>query len=91
MTVNGRDVRLTAPQNSAYDDILSAEAVEFVARLAERFQPSLQQLLAKRVKVQAAFDSGEQKLDFNPHTQDIRDKEWKVSIRELCILTEGYK
>ena len=73
-----REVTLTGAQNQAYDEILTPEAINFVAGLARRFQPGLEQLLAKRVKVQAAFDSGSQKLDFNPHTQDIRDKEWKV-------------
>lgn len=73
-------MRLTGPREPAYDEILSAEAIEFVATLVRRFQPSLQQLLSKRLKIQAAFDSGEQKLDFNAHTKDIREKEWKVCL-----------
>ena len=88
-----RDVTLTGAQNQAYDELLTPEAINFVAGLARRFQPGLEQLLAKRVKVQAAFDSGSQKLDFNPHTQDIREKEWKVccraySFKGLILVTQ---
>lgn len=72
------DITLTAHQKFSSDDILKPDAINFVAHLARRFEPSLHQLLSKRLRVQAGFDSGERKLDFNPHTQDIRDKEWKV-------------
>ena len=88
-----RDVSLTGAQNQAYDEMLTPDAVNFVANLARRFQPGLEQLLAKRVKVQAAFDSGSQKLDFNPHTQDIRDKDWKVSnvnFSLVCSITSNH-
>lgn len=78
MACSRNDVTIAGAQHAAYAEILTPEAIEFVAALARRFQPSLEQLLAKRVRVQAAYDSGEQKLDFNPHTQHIREKEWKV-------------
>ena len=72
------NVRVASPPSADTDQILTPEAIDFVAQLARRFQPSLEQLLAKRVTVQAEFDAG-RKLDFNAHTQDIRDKDWKVS------------
>lgn len=74
------NVKVASPPNAECSDILTPEAIDFVSQLAQRFQPSLEQLLAKRVKVQAEFDAGK-KLDFNPHTQDIRDKDWKVGLR----------
>jgi len=73
------NLKVASPPNAECSEILTPEAIDFVAQLARRFQPGLEQLLAKRVKVQAEFDAG-RKLDFNPHTQDIRDKDWKVII-----------
>ena len=85
-----KDVRLVGPQRPGYDTILTPEAIQFVATLAKRFQPGLENLLAKRVKVQAAFDSGEQRLDFKPSTQDIREKEWRVSFTKLPSSTNSH-
>lgn len=78
MAAKDRDITLCGASDPTYAEILTPEAINFVAALARRFRPSLEQLLAKRVRVQAAYDSGEQKLDFNPQTQDIRDRDWQV-------------
>jgi hypothetical protein len=80
------NLKVSSPPNADCSEILTPEAIDFVAQLARRFQPGLEQLLAKRVKVQAEFDAGK-KLDFNPHTQDIRDNDWKVDLPSLYTIS----
>ena len=58
-------------------EVLTPDALAFVALLARRFQPRLEQLVARRQQVQARFDSGS-KPDFLPETQHIRDSDWQV-------------
>ena len=62
----------------AYAEILSAPALEFIAKLARQFEPRRRELLAQRAQRQAEFDAG--KLpDFLPETQAIREGDWKVA------------
>jgi malate synthase len=69
--VVGRDL----PASSA---ILTDEALSFVARLHRQFNPTREDLLAKRAKRQLEFDAG--KLpDFLPETEKVREAEWKVA------------
>jgi malate synthase len=59
-------------------DILSAEASAFITELARRFEPTRQQLLARRVARQKDIDAG--KLpDFLPETAHIRESDWTVA------------
>lgn len=62
----------------AYEQILTPEAVAFLAELARRFETTRQERLAARVEAQADLDAG--KLpDFPKETADIRAKEWTVA------------
>lgn len=65
------------PAGPGYDDILTAEALEFIAALARRFSPDVQELLARRVERQAAIDRGEMP-DFLEETRSIRESAWQV-------------
>jgi malate synthase len=60
-----------------YAQILTPEAIAFVAKLQRAFAPRRQELLARRAARQKEFDAG--KLpDFLPETKSIRDSEWKI-------------
>lgn len=71
-------LQITAPVSSAFREILSDEALAFIAELAEEFRPRLEALLAERESRQARFDDGELP-DFLPDTQDIRDGDWTIA------------
>ncbi len=62
----------------AYADILSPQALAFVAKLARKFEGRRRELLAARVKRQAEFDAGNLP-DFLPDTRPIRESEWAVA------------
>ena len=60
-----------------FDEILSPEALGFVAMLERRFGAERRRLLAQRGKVQAKLDAGENP-DFLPETENIREADWTV-------------
>src|SRR6266404_4090503 len=58
--------------------ILTSEARAFLSKLAARFEPRRQELLARRRTVQQDIDNG--KLpDFLPETAGIRQRDWTVA------------
>ncbi len=69
---------VTGPVTEAYSEILTLEALEFVASLARRFEVRRQELLARRKVRQAAIDAG-RFPDFLPDTAEIRAGDWKVA------------
>src|SRR6266436_3666929 len=65
--------------------ILTPEARAFLSKLAARFEPRRQELLARRRTVQQDIDNG--KLpDFLPETAGIRQRDWTVAPipKDLC-------
>ena len=60
------------------DEILSAEAVAFLADLHVRFNARRLDLLAARAERQKRFDAGETP-DFLAETKAVRDGDWKVA------------
>jgi len=69
---------LLAPVNSQQAEILSPEALEFLATLHREFNPRRLQLLEDRKRRQAAIDQGEMPR-FLPETKSIREQSWRVS------------
>ncbi|MBL8521650.1 MAG: malate synthase A [Betaproteobacteria bacterium] len=68
---------ISAPVPPAFADILTPGALDFVVKLARRFEPARQTRLAARAARQAEFDAG--KLpDFLPETKAIRESNWQV-------------
>jgi len=62
---------------ATYEQILSPQAVTFVAKLARKFETRRRELMAARTQRQAGFDAG--KLpDFLPETREVRESEWTV-------------
>ena len=60
-----------------YDEILTRNALSFVADLHRRFDATRKRLLARRGERQRRFDTGELP-DFLAETKHIRDGNWKV-------------
>jgi malate synthase len=71
-------VELRAPVEGRDEEILSADALAFVAELHRRFDESRRELLAARVTRQARIDAGELP-DFLPETAEIRESDWRVA------------
>jgi malate synthase len=59
-------------------EILTDEALGFLAELHERFDTRRRELLAARIERQKRFDGGELP-DFLPETRDIRESDWTVA------------
>ncbi len=62
----------------AFAEILTPEALRFVALLQREFGARRKELLAARVKVRERLEAGEFP-DFFPETAEIRNSEWKVA------------
>jgi len=72
------DLQINAPGQATYAEILTPEAMRFVARLASEFEPRRQDLLARRQVRQAEIDAGHFP-DFLAETAGIRESEWTVA------------
>jgi malate synthase len=71
-------LNVLGPLAPGFDEILTPDALGFVAALCRRFGGIREDLLARRVARQEAFDRGELP-DFLPETAAIRSGEWKVA------------
>ena len=58
-------------------EVLTREALGFIAELHRRFEPRRQALLEARAGRQRAFDAGALP-DFRPDTRDIREGDWRI-------------
>ncbi|HLG64761.1 MAG TPA: malate synthase A [Ktedonosporobacter sp.] len=71
-------IEIKAPITPEFAQILTPEAMSFVAKLARSFETRRQELLQKRVQRQAEIDAG--KLpDFLPETAHIRRQDWTIA------------
>jgi len=68
-----------------FAEILTPEALEFVAKLHRRFEPRRQELLAMRAARQKEFDRGALP-DFLAETKKIRDAEWTIASQPRDML-----
>jgi malate synthase len=66
-----------AVRGPRFDEILTKEALGFVAELHKRFEKKRAELMARRTARQARFDKGELP-DFLAETRKIRESDWKV-------------
>ena len=74
--LEGIDVR--APVVGRFAEILTPEALEFVASLQREFNPTRESLLRRRAERQAEIDAGGS-LDFLPETRGVRERHWQVA------------
>src|SRR4051794_22222083 len=61
-----------------FDEVLTDDAVAFVAELHRRFDGRRRELLAAREERQRWLDEGGT-LDFLPETREVREGEWQVA------------
>src|SRR4028118_35884 len=74
----GEGIEITKEIPDEYREILSPEAVAFVARLAREFTPRVEERLQARQDRQERINAGEMP-DFLPETKDIREGDWKIA------------
>ncbi|NJL50748.1 MAG: malate synthase A [Blastochloris sp.] len=71
-------VKLPAKMAARFEEILTPEALDFIAALHRRFDGRRRELLRARAERQARFDAGELP-DFLPETKHIRQHPWQVA------------
>lgn len=71
-------IEILAPVNEERASVLTPAALHFVASLSRQFEPTRQELLGSRERVQQELNAG--KLpDFLEETRHVRESEWKVA------------
>src|SRR5580700_5315572 len=75
-TLDGIEIRGPIAEN--FSEILTPEALRFVARLQREFNARRQELLERRERRQAEIDQGK-RPDFLPETAHIRASDWQVA------------
>jgi malate synthase len=71
-------VEFTAPIPDEFAEILTSEAVSFVAKLSREFGGRVEEILQKRAERQERIDAGEMP-DFLSETREIREGDWKIA------------
>ncbi|SIM84990.1 malate synthase A [Micromonospora cremea] len=71
-------IEVTGPMHPRYDEILTPEALTFLADLHRAFDPRRRDLLALRRQREAELADGGL-LDFLPETREIREADWRVA------------
>jgi malate synthase len=71
-------MEIKADIKPGYEQILTPEALELVAKLTREFEPRRQELLAARTERAKRLDAGE-RPDFLPETAHIRNGDWKIA------------
>ncbi|MBW6493555.1 MAG: malate synthase A [Burkholderiaceae bacterium] len=71
-------IKINAEMEPRFEEILTPEALEFVARLHRAFEPRRQELLAARVARMARINAGE-RPDFLPETRAVREGDWEIA------------
>jgi malate synthase len=71
-------IEIKAPIHDGFEQVLTDEALAFVAELHTRFDDRRRELLQRRAERRARFAQGEM-LDFIPDTKEIREGDWQVA------------
>ncbi len=72
------NLQLRGAIERGFDEVITADALEFVAELQHRFGPRRLELLNARAQRRARLAQGEL-LDFRPETREIREADWRVA------------
>jgi malate synthase len=75
---NHTGVEVTGPMHDRYDEVLTPEALGFLADLHRTFDARRRELLAKRQERDAVLAAGGM-LDFLTETKDVREADWRVA------------
>jgi malate synthase len=78
-------VEIRGQMAPGFEEILTPEALAFVAKLQREFRGRRKECLKRRQERQAALDAG-QSLDFLSETKHIRESDWKCASipADLC-------
>lgn len=71
-------VEITATASGAFGEILTPDALAFIATLAREFDDRRHSVLETRKQVQADIDGGKFP-DFSPETRQIRESDWTAA------------
>lgn len=71
-------IEITAPVTAEFAEILTPDALNFVAALVRAFAPTREALLRKRTQRQLEIDAG-RLPDFLPETAEIRQGDWTIA------------
>jgi malate synthase len=71
-------IEFTAEVPEEFAEILTPEAVAFVAKLSREYRGRVEELLARRAERQERISAGEMP-DFLPETREIREGDWKIA------------
>src|SRR5437762_11409339 len=71
-------VEITGAIATGYEEILTPDALSFIAKLHRAFEPRRRECLQRRQDRQEAFDRGES-LDFLTETKHIREGDWSCA------------
>jgi len=71
-------VTVLGPIEGRFAEVLTPEALGFIARLQREFGPTREALLRRRAERQAALDAGELP-DFLDETRHVRDGSWTIA------------
>jgi malate synthase len=77
-TLLDEGIEIRGTRDGGFAEILSPEAVSFVALLAREFRDERDRLLRRRNELQAHFDAGALP-DFLPETRGVRESEWRIA------------
>jgi malate synthase len=83
-SVQVEGVEIAGPQGDRFDEVLTADALAFVARLHRAFDPTRRELLAARAERQKDLDAGGT-LDFLADTKDVREGEWTIAPEPAAL------
>ncbi len=71
-------VEIQGALKPGYEQVLTTDALQFIADLARRFEPQRRLLMEARAERQAKLDAGALP-DFLPETQKIRENSWTIA------------
>ncbi|MEU1839431.1 malate synthase A [Micromonospora chersina] len=75
---NPAGIEVTGPMHPRYDEILTPEALSFLADLHRAFDARRRDLLDRRKRREADLAAGAP-FDFLPDTREIRESDWRVA------------
>ena len=84
-TTATKDLEIHGKLNKQYREILTDEALQFIAALQEKFNARRKELLTFREKRQADIDAGTMPT-FLPETKAIREGDWKCAPQAKDLL-----
>ena len=85
MATTTTGVQITGPVPAEFAEILTPEALAFVAELHRAFNPTREALLKRRAERQRELDGGTLP-DFLPETEQVRRGAWEVAVAPHDLL-----